>query len=50
MVELPKYQNHENIKVWEIDLKEFKKYPIRTTAHCFGCTAGTRSSYGETLV
>ena len=50
MVDLPTYRNNKNIKVWEIDLKEFKEYPIRTATHCFGCTAGAGSSCGGTLV
>ena len=50
MVGLPTYQNHKNIKVWEIDLNEFKEHPIRTANHCFGCTAGAGSSCGGTLV
>jgi len=50
MVDLPAYQNNKNIKVWEIDLKEFKEHPIRTATHCFGCTAGAGSSCGGTLV
>ena len=37
-------------KVWEVDLERFQRQPIRTGAHCFGCTAGSGSSCGGALV
>ena len=50
MVNLPTYQNYKDVKVWEIDLEEYKNRPIRTASHCFGCTAGTGSSCSGALV
>jgi radical SAM/Cys-rich protein len=37
------------LKVWDIDLQSFRQLPIRTAAHCFGCTAGSGSSCGGAL-
>lgn len=37
------------IKVWDIDPEAFTEIPIRTGAHCFGCTAGSGSSCGGAL-
>jgi hypothetical protein len=34
---------------WDIDLDDFKKRPILTANHCFGCTAGSGSSCGGSL-
>jgi radical SAM/Cys-rich protein len=37
--------------LWELeDLAELEGWPIATAAHCFGCTAGTGSSCGGSLV
>lgn len=40
----------ENLPIWDLDLARFSQLPIRTAAHCFGCTAGAGSSCGGTLV
>jgi len=37
-------------KVWDLQIDEFQQIPIRTAAHCFGCTAGAGSSCGGALV
>ena len=39
----------EALKVWDIDPQTFVQLPIRTAAHCFGCTAGSGSSCGGAL-
>lgn len=36
--------------IWDLDLDSFSRIPIRTAAHCFGCTAGSGSSCGGSLV
>lgn len=33
-------------QLWDIDLDTWARTPIRTAAHCFGCTAGQGSSCG----
>ena len=38
------------MKVWDIEISEFMSTPIRTAGHCFGCTAGSGSSCGGSLV
>ncbi len=38
-----------SMKVWEIDLSNFRDQRIRTGNHCFGCTAGSGSSCGGSL-
>ena len=43
-------QNGAPLEVWNINLEKFISLPIRTAAHCFGCTAGAGSSCGGTLV
>lgn len=47
--------DHQNadgnpLKLWDLDLETFRKSPIHTGNHCFGCTAGSGSSCGGTLV
>jgi radical SAM/Cys-rich protein len=42
--------NNGGIKIWDLDLEEFRNTPIRTGDHCFGCTAGAGSSCGGALV
>ncbi len=37
------------LKLWDVDLETFRKLPIRTGSHCFGCTAGHGSSCGGAL-
>ncbi|MEM7699309.1 MAG: arsenosugar biosynthesis radical SAM (seleno)protein ArsS [Verrucomicrobiota bacterium] len=39
----------EKMKLWDLDLSAFEELPIRTAAHCFGCTAGSGSSCGGSL-
>ena len=50
MLNLPTYGKKDSMKVWEINLKEFSNEPIRTATHCFGCTAGSGSSCGGSLL
>ena len=42
-------KNGKPLDVWDIDLAKFEKMPIKTAAHCFGCTAGAGSSCGGSL-
>lgn len=35
---------------WDVDVTRFAELPIKTASHCFGCTAGSGSSCGGTLV
>ena len=41
--------DHE-LNVWEVNIERFTDLPIQTGKHCFGCTAGSGSSCGGTLV
>ncbi|TVR52126.1 MAG: radical SAM/Cys-rich domain protein [Puniceicoccaceae bacterium] len=34
------------LRLWEVDLDTWRRTPIRTGSHCFGCTAGQGSSCG----
>ena len=36
-------------KLWDVNLETFRRLPIRTGSHCFGCTAGHGSSCGGAL-
>ncbi len=36
-------------KLWDVDTEMFRRLPIRTGTHCFGCTAGHGSSCGGAL-
>jgi radical SAM/Cys-rich protein len=38
------------LHVWDLDVEKFSAAPVRTGAHCFGCTAGCGSSCGGALV
>jgi len=38
------------LNVWEVNIERFTDLPIQTGKHCFGCTAGSGSSCGGTLV
>lgn len=38
------------MKVWDLDLSEWKRMPILTGVHCYGCTAGQGSSCGGATV
>lgn len=42
-------KNGKPLDVWDIDLTKLKAMPIKTAAHCFGCTAGAGSSCGGAL-
>jgi radical SAM/Cys-rich protein len=35
--------------LWDLDLGEFARLPVRTGDHCYGCTAGAGSSCGGQL-
>lgn len=37
---------HQPVRLWNLDLEDWAQMPIRTAAHCFGCTAGQGSSCG----
>lgn len=39
----------EGRHLWDVPLDELRERPIRTAAHCFGCTAGAGSSCGGSL-
>ena len=41
--------NGHPLHLWEIDVDRFTELPIRTGAHCFGCTAGAGSSCAGAL-
>ncbi len=43
-------ESHSPLLLWEINPETFPEIPIRTAKHCFGCTAGSGSSCGGTLV
>ncbi len=45
-----KIEGQSHLKVWDLQLDQFSQFPIRTASHCFGCTAGSGSSCGGTLV
>lgn len=53
MMKLPLYapasHSADSLHVWDIDPDTFASTPIRTGAHCFGCTAGSGSSCGGAL-
>ncbi len=38
------------LKLWDVDLGTWKQIPVRTAAHCYGCTAGCGSSCGGAVV
>lgn len=38
------------LKLWDVDLDTWKRVPVRTAAHCYGCTAGCGSSCGGAVV
>ena len=42
-------KNGKPLDIWDLDLDKFEKMPIKTAAHCFGCTAGAGSSCGGSL-
>ncbi|HKK18851.1 MAG TPA: arsenosugar biosynthesis radical SAM (seleno)protein ArsS [Opitutales bacterium] len=37
---------HRPLALWDLDLDDWLRRPIRTGEHCFGCTAGQGSSCG----
>lgn len=43
-------RNGKRLSLWDLDLDEFRRMPIMTAAHCFGCTAGAGSSCSGALV
>jgi len=38
--------SHQPLALWDLDLGDWLRRPIRTGEHCFGCTAGQGSSCG----
>lgn len=38
------------VRIWELDLEDWRQKEIQVGAHCFGCTAGAGSSCGGALV
>ena len=49
MLDLPTQNGHAPLHVWDLDVATFAALPIRTGAHCYGCTAGCGSSCGGAL-
>lgn len=43
-------QAAEPFFIWDLDLKGWLKFPIKTDNHCYGCTAGQGSSCGGATV
>jgi len=39
-------KGYRPLSLWELDLDDWTKRPIRTGEHCYGCTAGQGSSCG----
>jgi hypothetical protein len=37
---------NQPLALWDLDLDDWLRRPIRTGEHCFGCTAGQGSSCG----
>ena len=50
MLDMEHKENSETQYLWDIELNKFKETQIKTANHCFGCTAGSGSSCGGTLV
>ncbi|MEM7144591.1 MAG: arsenosugar biosynthesis radical SAM (seleno)protein ArsS [Verrucomicrobiota bacterium] len=46
---VPSPQTNNPLHLWDLDLTHFANTPIKTAAHCFGCTAGSGSSCGGAL-
>ena len=51
MMKLPlsSQEGESTLSVWDINPETFAEIPIRTGAHCLGCTAGSGSSCGGAL-
>ena len=43
-------ESNENLKIWDLNLENWRQKEIQVGAHCFGCTAGAGSSCGGALV
>jgi radical SAM/Cys-rich protein len=43
-------ESNEKVRIWELDLEDWRLKEIQVGAHCFGCTAGAGSSCGGALV
>ena len=43
-------QAAEPFFIWDLDLEDWLKFPIKTDNHCYGCTAGQGSSCGGATV
>lgn len=50
MLDLPLVTGNKNLHVSQINWAEFAKTPIIINQHCYGCTAGSGSSCGGTLI
>ncbi|MCF6313438.1 MAG: arsenosugar biosynthesis radical SAM protein ArsS [Verrucomicrobiales bacterium] len=48
-LDAPSSCSDDSLHLWHIDPHTFANIPIRTGAHCFGCTAGSGSSCGGAL-
>lgn len=48
MLELEVEEGGVPLTIFELDLEQLREIPIKTAAHCFGCTAGAGSSCGGT--
>lgn len=42
--------SHENAHLWDVDMGDLENRLIATADHCYGCTAGSGSSCGGSLV
>jgi hypothetical protein len=49
MVNLAVIESGRALHLWDIDPDALEGRPIRTAAHCFGCTAGAGSSCGGAI-
>jgi len=43
-------QQSEPIQLWDLDLEQWMRMPIKTDKHCYGCTAGQGSSCGGATI
>ena len=43
-------ESNAKVRIWELDLEDWRQKEIQVGAHCFGCTAGAGSSCGGALV
>ena len=50
MLDLPMPHEKERPKLWEIRAGDLENRSVAVDNHCFGCTAGSGSSCGGSLV